>query len=67
MILMPDEIFIEVYPERPQGGQHVTVTSSGVKVTHIPTGTIAISQMARSQHKNREIAFDMIVAALTHP
>lgn len=61
------ECTVEIYPPHQKGGQHVGVTSSGVKVTHEPTGLIAISMSARSQHFNRQIAFDMIEGGLTHP
>jgi protein subunit release factor A len=63
------ELLIEIYPERipNPGGQHVGFTSTGVKVTHIPSGIIAICEAHRSQHKNRTVACDMIMAALTHP
>lgn len=58
---------VEVYPPYPKGGQHVGITSSGVKITHEPTGLVAIANCARSQHFNRQIAFDMIEGGLTHP
>lgn len=54
------------YPKRQQGGQQVG-TESGVEIEHIPTGTVARCRTARSQHTNRLIAMDMILAALTHP
>ncbi len=57
---------IEVYPNRPLGGQHVG-TDNGVKVTHEPSGIVAIVNSGRSQHTNRTIAMDMIMAAITHP
>jgi len=62
-----DELRFEVWPPRQKGGQQVTMTSAGVMATHVPTETVAISMLARSQHKNRAIAIEMIEAALTHP
>lgn len=63
----PAELKIEIWPPRDRGGQHVAIIYTGVKITHIPTGTEAMSNMARSQHKNRAIAMEMIECALTHP
>jgi peptide chain release factor 2 len=62
-----DELKSSLYDPRPPGGQQVGLTPTGVKVEHLPTGTIAIVQTNRSQHKNREIAIRMIEAALTDP
>lgn len=64
-MIPPEDLEVELYPER-RGGQHAGMTY-GVKVTHLPTGTIAIVQSQRSQHKNRTIAQRMIESALTDP
>jgi len=48
----------------PPGGQHAGVRS-GVKITHIPTGLTAICETERSQHRNKQIAMDMILGGLT--
>jgi protein subunit release factor A len=61
-----EDLKIEAWPPRGQGGQQVG-SPNGVKVTHLPTGTVAIVDCGRSQHTNRIIAMDMILAALTHP
>lgn len=68
---MPDEIdpadlLIEIWSRRPPGGQQVSV-DCGVKITHLPSGLIAISSNERSQHRNRSIAMDMILSGLTSP
>lgn len=62
------ELHVETWPPRPKpGGQHVGTGPSGVKITHIPSGIVACVEVGRSQFINREIALDMITAALTHP
>lgn len=49
------------------GGQHAGTPASAVRVTHIPTGIMAQVGTGRSQHRNKEIATDMVLSALTHP
>lgn len=65
----PEDLKIEHWPPRTdtRGGQHVGSGPSGVKVTHIPSGIEACVEIGRSQHVNREIAINMIEAAITHP
>lgn len=69
MAEIPDEdLKIEVYPIpgiHQKGGQHVGVPN-GVRVTHT-SGIAAYVDNGRSQHVNKEIAMDMILAAITHP
>ena len=60
------DLLISPYDPRPPGGQRVGVTN-GVRVEHMPTGTIAIVMTSRSQHRNKGIAVRMIEAALTDP
>ena len=61
----PKDLLIKPYPIRGIGGQQVG-TACGVMITHIPTEITAIVCTHRSQFKNRNIAMDMILAALTH-
>lgn len=64
---LPPEVQISTYPERQKGGQQVGWTSSGVKMVHEGYGVTVIVETERSQFKNREIAADAMLAALTHP
>lgn len=66
-VIPTEELEITVYPPRRQGGQQVGLTPTGVQITHVPTGLVAICVSDRSQHRNRLIAMHMIEAALTHP
>jgi peptide chain release factor 2 len=60
---MEQEYIIEYYPLRNAGGQHVGIPT-GIKITHIPSGLIAICGMERSQMRNKETAMRMIAAGL---
>jgi protein subunit release factor A len=61
----PDHLLIQIWPPREnKGGQTVGDSIMGVRIEHIPTGTVAIVTNARSQMKNRTIALEMIEWAL---
>lgn len=65
-MIPPEHLKIETYHPRPPGGQQVGM-DCGVRVEHLPSGIFCVVDIGRSQHRNREIAIDMIEAAITHP
>lgn len=62
-----EDLKVEVWPYGKSPGGQRCGTHPGVRVTHIPTNTTATVECAGSQFRNKEIALEMILAAITHP
>ena len=54
------EVEVQAFRASGAGGQHVNRTESALRLVHPPSGVVVIAQDSRSQHRNREVAFERL-------
>lgn len=62
--ILNKEVIIHTFRASGPGGQHRNVTDSGVRIVHEPSGLVVTATESRSQRRNKEKAFERLIANL---